>query len=129
MKKMSIVNVLVLTLSLTLATSVMAYQGTGAGNQTQSAQTDSRKMQTQVASGQKMKVQGTILSRDNDSFVLRETTGSEVTIHLAGNTKIEEKKGNPFRGAKKYSPQDVMRGLFVEVEGRGDSSGAIVADK
>jgi outer membrane protein OmpA-like peptidoglycan-associated protein len=129
MKKMSIVNTLVLTLSLILASSVMAYQNGSAQDKTQSAQSDSRKMQTQVASGQKMKVQGTILSRDNDSFVLRETTGSEVTVHLAGNTKIEEKKGNPFRGAKKYSPQDVMRGLFVEVEGRGDSSGAIAADK
>ena len=50
-------------------------------------------------------------------------------MHLAGNTKVEEKKGNPFRGAKKYTAQDVIRGLFVEVEGRGDASGAVVADK
>jgi outer membrane protein OmpA-like peptidoglycan-associated protein len=86
-------------------------------------------MQTQVASGQKLKVEGTVLKKDNNSFILRETTGSELTVHMAGNTKIEERKGNPFRGAKKYSPNDITRGLFVEVEGRGDGSGGMSAEK
>jgi OOP family OmpA-OmpF porin len=129
MKKMSILNLLVLSLCLTFATSVMARQNGSAQDKTPSAQNDSRKMQVQAASGQKMKVQGTIIKRENDSFTLRDATGSEVTVQLAGNTKVEEKKSNPFRGAKKYTAQDVMRGLFVEVEGRGDASGGIVADK
>jgi outer membrane protein OmpA-like peptidoglycan-associated protein len=42
---------------------------------------------------------------------------------------VEEKKSNPFRGAKKYSTDQVIRGLFVEVEGRGDASGALNAEK
>jgi outer membrane protein OmpA-like peptidoglycan-associated protein len=86
-------------------------------------------MQTQVVSGQKMKVEGTVLKKDNDSFILRETSGSELTVHMAGNTKIEERKGNPFRGAKKYAQNQVTRGLFVEVEGRGDGSGSLTADR
>lgn len=118
MKKMSILNVFALSLCLMLTASVMAY-----------TQSDSRKMQTQVASGQKMKLQGTITKRDNDTFTLTDASGSEVTVHLAGNTKIEEKKSNPFRGSKKYSSADVVRGLFVEVEGHGDASGGIVADR
>ena len=118
MKKMSILNVFALSLCLMLTASVMAY-----------TQSDSRKMQTQVASGQKMKLQGTIIKRDNDTFTLTDAAGAEVTVHLAGNTKIEEKKSNPFRGSKKYSSADVVRGLFVEVEGRGDASGGIVADR
>ena len=117
MKKLSILNAFALSLCLMLAASVMAQN------------TDSRKMQTQVASGQKMKVQGTILKRDNDTFTLRDSSGSEITIHIAGNTKIEEKKSNPFRGSKKYSSADVVRGLFVEVEGRGDASGGINAER
>jgi outer membrane protein OmpA-like peptidoglycan-associated protein/uncharacterized protein YdeI (BOF family) len=132
MKKMLILKSLVLSSCLALTTSVMAQQNGSAQTNSQSAQTaqpDSRKMQTQVASGQKMKVQGTVLSRDNDTFTLRDANGSEMTVHMAGNTKVEEKKSNPFRGAKKYTAQDVIRGLFVEVEGRGDSSGALVADK
>jgi OmpA-OmpF porin, OOP family len=129
MKKMSIFKSLVLSLCLMLPAAVMAYQNDSAQDQTQSAQSDSRKMQTQVASGQKMKLQGTIIKRENDSFTLRDTTGSEVNVQLAGTTKVEEKKSNPFRGAKKYTAQDVMRGLFVEVEGHGDASGTVVADK
>jgi outer membrane protein OmpA-like peptidoglycan-associated protein len=120
MKKVSLLFVLSLLLALT--TSVMAYENNNAQN-------DSRKMQTQVASGQKMKVQGTVLKKENDTLTVRDASGSEVNVQIAANTKIEEKKSNPFRGAKKYSSADVMRGLFVEVEGRGDASGNIVAEK
>ena len=122
MKKMSIMSAFALSLCLMLTASVMAYQNNN-------AQTDSRKMQTQVASGQKMKLQGTILKRDNDTFTVRDNTGSEVTVRLAGNTKVEEKKSNPFRGSRKYTSADVVRGLFVEVEGRGDAAGGITADR
>jgi outer membrane protein OmpA-like peptidoglycan-associated protein len=122
MKKISILNFLVVLMCLTLTSPVMAYQDNGATN-------DSRRMQVQVASGQKMKVQGTVVRRDNDNFILRNLTGSELTVHLDGSTKVEEKKSNPFRRAKKYTTASVMRGLFVEVEGRGDASGNLVAEK
>src|SRR5262249_7627304 len=59
----------------------------------------------------------------------RDTKGSEVNVQLTGSTRVVEKKGNPFRGAKKYSTDQVMRGLYIEVEGRGDASGTLVADK
>lgn len=121
MKKVTILKSIMMVMCLTLASSVMAYQNNGAN--------DSRKMQTQVASGQKMKVQGLIISRDSNSFTLRDMTGSEVTVQLAATTKVEEKKGNPFRGSKKYSTDHVIRGLFVEVQGRGDASGGLVAEK
>jgi outer membrane protein OmpA-like peptidoglycan-associated protein len=52
-----------------------------------------------------------------------------MTVRMSGSTKIEEKKGNPFRGAKKYVPEQVNRGLFVEVEGHGDGSGGLMAEK
>jgi len=118
---------LVASICLALGPSVMAYQSASA--QDQGPRSDSREVQTQVVSGQKMKVQGTVLKRDNDSFILRETSGFEMAVHMTSNTRIEEKKGNPFRGAKKYSPDQVTRGLFVEVEGRGEGSGGIAADK
>jgi outer membrane protein OmpA-like peptidoglycan-associated protein len=84
---------------------------------------------TQVASGAKMKVQGVVLRRENGGVIMRDLNGSEINVRVANNTKIEEKKGNPFRGAKKYSEATLTRGLSVEVEGRGDASGALVADK
>src|SRR5438128_5791329 len=115
MKKVSLLNLFVLSLLLALTTSVMAYQNNNAqnaqDNNAQSARSDSRKVQSQVASGQKMKVQGTVLRKENDTVTVRDASGSEVNVQIAGNTKIEEKKSNPFRGGKKYSAADVQRGL------------------
>ena len=129
MKKMSISTSLIALLFLTLTGAGMAYQNGSAQDSNQAARTDSRKMQAQVASGQKMKVEGTVLKRDGNSFTLRQAGGSEMTVQMNGSTKIEEKKSNPFRGATKYSPNDVGRGLYVEVEGRGDASGSVIAEK
>jgi outer membrane protein OmpA-like peptidoglycan-associated protein len=84
---------------------------------------------TQVASGAKMKVKGMIVKHDRDTWIMRDQTGADLTIRLASNAKIEEKKGNPFRGSKKYAETQLTRGLYVEVEGRGDASGALIADK
>lgn len=96
----------------------------------QSSQTtQSTAPSTQVPSGAKMKVKGMILRRQNQDLIMRDQTGSELTLRLASNVKIEEKKGNPFRSGKKYSEAQLVRGLFLEVEGRGDSTGALVADK
>lgn len=120
MKKVTILKSIMMALCLTMASTAMAYQNNG---------NDSRRVQTQVASGQKMKVQGLIVSRDANSFTMRDMTGSELTVQLAPTTKVEEKKGNPFRSAKKYTNDSVIRGLFVEVQGRGDASGALVAEK
>ncbi len=111
MKKMSVLKSFVMLMCLTMTGSVMAYQN------------DSRMAQTQIASGQKIKLQGMVVKRDSNSFVLRDMNGSEFNVQLGGTTKVEEKKSNPFRGCKKYSTDQVIRGLYVEVEGRGDGFG------
>lgn len=118
MKRLSVFRFLVMALCLTLASSAMTL-----------AQSDSRRMQTQVASGQKMKLQGTVVSRNGETIVVRDTAGAEVNVQLTPSTKVEEKKSNPFRGAKKYSTSEVIRGLYVDLEGRGDASGGLVAEK
>jgi outer membrane protein OmpA-like peptidoglycan-associated protein len=115
MKKLSMLALLVLSLALIVPAA--AAQQNGSANR------------TQVASGMKMKAKGMIIKRDQGSFLLRDQSGTELTVRLAGNAKIEEKKSNPFRGSKRYSESQLARGLYVEVEGRGDSSGALVADK
>jgi outer membrane protein OmpA-like peptidoglycan-associated protein len=84
---------------------------------------------TQVASGAKMKAKGMIVKHDQGTWIMRDQTGADLTIRLASNAKIEERKGNPFRGGKKYSEAQLTRGLYVEVEGRGDASGVLIADK
>ncbi len=93
------------------------------------AQPNKAASQSAITSGAKMKVTGVILKQEGQGFRMRDQAGSELTVHFAGNAKIEEKKSNPFRGSKKYTSAQLVRGLYVEVEGHGDSSGALTAEK
>ena len=84
---------------------------------------------SRIAAGQKQKISGVVLSRENDKLVVRDINGSDVAVSVSGATKIVEKKANPFRGARTYPVTALLRGLEVEVEGRGDNSGVLVAEK
>src|ERR1041385_7500230 len=83
---------------------------------------------TQITSGAKMTVKGMVVKHDQGNIIVRDRSGQDVTV-LVGSAKIEEKKSNPFRGSKKYSAEALVRGLYVEVEGRGDASGSLAAEK
>ena len=116
-------------MTVVLAASVLAYQSTGSTSPQQDpAQATDNNNRVKVSAGMKMKSKGLILRRDQNTLVLRDQSGSELNVRLAGNTKIEERKSNPFRGSKKYTEAQVVRGLTIEVEGRGDASGDLVAD-
>jgi outer membrane protein OmpA-like peptidoglycan-associated protein len=84
---------------------------------------------SRVAVGRKQKLNGVVISREADKMVVRDINGSDVAVTVSGATKISEKKANPFRSAKNYPVTALLRGLEVEVEGRGDSSGVLVAEK
>jgi outer membrane protein OmpA-like peptidoglycan-associated protein len=79
--------------------------------------------------GQKQKLSGIIIQRDGDNMMVRDYKGTNYNVSLSGSTKIRERKGNPFRGSKKYEASDLSRGLAVEIEGRGNDAGALVADQ
>lgn len=115
MKKLSMLALVVLSLALIVP--AFAQQNSSMANK------------TPVAAGAKMKAKGMIIRRDQGNLIVRDQMGAELTVRLASNAKIEEKKSNPFRGSKRYSETQLVRGLYVEVEGRGDSSGALLADK
>lgn len=82
-----------------------------------------------LPAGLKHKVKGVIISRDADNFIMRDLTGGDIQVNLTNITKVEEKKGNPFRRSKNYGTTQLLRGLTVEVEGRGDTNGALIADR
>jgi outer membrane protein OmpA-like peptidoglycan-associated protein len=84
---------------------------------------------SRVAVGVKQKVEGVVLSREADKMTVRDINGSDVVVNVTGATKITEKKANPFRSARNYPVTALLRGLEVIVEGRGDSSGVLVAEK
>src|SRR5262245_62364509 len=84
---------------------------------------------SKIAVGRKQKLNSVVISREADKMVVRDINGSDVAVTVSGATKISEKKANPFRSAKNYPVTALLRGLEVEVEGRGDSSGVLVAEK
>lgn len=79
--------------------------------------------------GAKQKAEGVVARRDADGFILRQANGTDLAVKLTNATEVREKKGNPFRMARKYAITQLVRNLALEVEGRGDSTGALVADK
>jgi outer membrane protein OmpA-like peptidoglycan-associated protein len=113
---------LALVAGLILAASAIAQDRTD-----QTTQNNTRP--TRVSSGQKQKINGVIIKRDADSIIVRDQSGSDVTVSLTGSTQVQERKSNPFRRGKNYGTTSLLRGLPVEIEGRGDSSGALVANK
>jgi outer membrane protein OmpA-like peptidoglycan-associated protein len=81
-----------------------------------------------VPSGAKMKFRGVVIGRDSDTFTIRDRSRVDYQVLLTDNTSIKT-HGGFFRGGKRYAVTDILRGLIVEVEGRGDPQGQLVADK
>jgi len=128
MKKLSILKTIVALFALSLITPVMAQDQSGNAQQPSQTIASDSQNKLQITSGAKMNVKGVIVKHDGDNLMMRDQSGAQFTV-VVGNAKIEEKKGNPFRGSKKYTSAQLLRGLNIEVEGRGDSSGALVANK
>jgi OOP family OmpA-OmpF porin len=81
-----------------------------------------------VPSGAKMKFQGVVIERGADTFTIRDRTRTDYQVRITDSTSIKA-NGGFFGGGKKYPVTDLVRGLIIEVEGRGDSQGELVADK
>jgi len=81
-----------------------------------------------LTAGQKYKIKGVVVSKDDTSFVVRDTTGVDTRIAVAPNTSIKT-KGGFFGGGDKIQTNQIVRGLNLELEGRGDTMGSLMADK
>jgi outer membrane protein OmpA-like peptidoglycan-associated protein len=109
-----------LALLLALASASFAQDNTATSSQPSRS--------TTIASGQKMKITGVVTSRDADTFTVRDASGVDTTVHLTDKTSVKT-KGGFFGGGTNYPVTNILRGLNVEVEGRGDASGQLVAEK
>src|SRR5215216_114400 len=81
-----------------------------------------------VPSGSKMKFRGVVISRDADVFTIRDRSRADYQVLITDSTSIKT-HGGFLRSGKKYPVTDILRGLIVEVEGRGDAQGQLVAEK
>jgi len=81
-----------------------------------------------VASGEKMKIKGVVTRRDSDTFTVRDMNGVDTIVRLDERTSVKT-KGGFLRSGANYGQTQILRGLNLEVDGRGNASGELVAEK
>jgi outer membrane protein OmpA-like peptidoglycan-associated protein len=114
-----------LALGLVLALASLAL---GQSSSTSSSTTGSQATVRTVSSGQKMKIKGVVTRRDADTFTVRDLNGVDTVVRLTDRTSVKS-NGGFLRGGTNYGVTNILRGLNVEVEGRGDQSGQLLAEK
>ena len=111
---------------------VFAVMSAALGQVTNNPQTQTSTAQNtslrSVPAGSKMKFKGVVITRDADVFTIRDRSRTDYQVVITDNTSIKT-HGGFLRGGKKYPVTDILRGLIVEVEGRGDNQGQLVAEK
>ena len=82
-----------------------------------------------LTSGQKYKIKGAVVSKEDDgTFVVRDTTGVDTRVVVGPEASIKT-KGGLFGGGDRIAGNQIVRGLYLEVEGRGDTTGNLSATK
>ena len=84
-----------------------------------------------IPSGQKVKkFKGIVSKRQGEVFMMGDTMGTAQTVVLlTAATEVKSHKKGLFQGSKTYGQTYILRGLRLEVDGVGNSDGAIVAEK
>src|SRR4030095_10807617 len=81
-----------------------------------------------IPNGAKMKFKGVVIAREGDPFRIRDRNRTDYQVLIPDRTSIKT-HGGFLHGGKKYPVTDILRGLIVEVEGRGDAQGQLAAEK
>jgi OmpA-OmpF porin, OOP family len=124
----SAISLSIATGLLLLITGAPPAFGQEARPDTQNRDTGYRPGIRRIASGQRTKLKGRIVRRDAETFSIRDDQDMEVIVRLTDQVSVKSKGGFLRRG-KNYDVTSLLRGLPVEVEGRGDSEGQLVAEK
>ncbi|MEN6489239.1 MAG: hypothetical protein ABFD66_10255, partial [Smithella sp.] len=126
----SITKLRVVSISLALIIGVL-FSGIGYGGPIQPGQ------KRIVAAGEELKIKGIILNRDGETFILRDISRTDTVVVLTDTTKIRTERkgvlrgGEPLgllRGGKVFDVTALLPGLILQVEGKGDAEGRLVAD-
>src|SRR5712691_3799694 len=81
-----------------------------------------------VVSGQRMKIKGVVTRRDADTFTVKDINGVDTIVRLDDRTNVKT-KGGFLRSGANYAQTQILRGLNLEVEGRGNAAGELLAEK
>jgi outer membrane protein OmpA-like peptidoglycan-associated protein len=108
-----------------LSSAVLA-QTNGGNSQTASANSTNNRSRS-ISNGQKEKIRGVVVDRQADTLTVKDQTGATVSVKIMPDTSIKSKKF--FGSGRTYAADLLTRGLYLEAEGTGDSSGALMAKK
>jgi OmpA-OmpF porin, OOP family len=111
-----------LAFGLALALSPLAF-----GQDSTQTKTDASRARS-VSSGQKMKIKGVVVQREPDTFTIRDLNGVDTIVRLTDQTSVKS-NGGFLRSGTNYGQTNILRGLNLEVEGRGGSNGELNAEK
>ena len=81
-----------------------------------------------IPNGSKMKFKGVVISQEADTMTIRDRNRTDYHVAIDGRTSIKT-HGGFLRSGKRYPASELLRGLIVEVEGRGDTQGRLLAEK
>lgn len=82
-----------------------------------------------LTAGAKYKIKGAVVTKDDDhTFVVRDATGGDTRVIIAPEASIKT-NGGWFSGGDRIAASQIVRGLYLEAEGRGDNSGNLAATK
>jgi outer membrane protein OmpA-like peptidoglycan-associated protein len=80
-----------------------------------------------IPEGQQLKMEGIVVSRNNESFTVRDAKATETVVVVTDKTQIKKERKGLFHRDRASSVDDIRRGLRLKVEGRGNSDGQLVA--
>jgi OmpA-OmpF porin, OOP family len=90
-------------------------------------QTSASLVPRSYATGKKAKVKGVITGRNGDAMMVRDKHNTVTTALLANDTKVESPKALWWKNRRNVT--NLVPGLWVEVKGKGNSQGQLIAHK
>jgi OmpA-OmpF porin, OOP family len=81
-----------------------------------------------IVGGEEATVKGVILSRDGETFVLRDMSRTDTVVLLTDATKIRTERKGLFRGRKPFDVTALIPGLILQAKGKGDAQGRLMAE-
>ena len=80
-----------------------------------------------IAEGQQLKIEGIVVHRNDESFTVRDAKGTETVVVVTDKTKVKRERRGWFHRDRAATASEILRGLRLKIEGRGNSDGQLVA--
>jgi len=80
-----------------------------------------------IVEGQKLKVEGIVVNRNDESFTVHDAKGTETVVVMTAKTKITKARKGWFQLDRSSNENEIRRGLRLKVVGQANSEGQLVA--